>query len=96
MREDRMTIGEALDWLEARKEHYELDDDCQPLAEALGMAIKALEQEPKTGHWIMTNDYFTGAYTSLDYVKCSCCRADSLEEGNFCPNCGAKMEEVEE
>jgi hypothetical protein len=50
-----------------------------------------LEQEPKTGHWIMTNDYLTAAYESIDYVKCSCCGEDSLEEGDFCPNCGAKM-----
>lgn len=41
-----MTREEALDWIKARKEHYELDDNCQPLAEALGMAIEALEQEP--------------------------------------------------
>lgn len=47
------------------------------------------------GHWIMTNDYFTGAYESIDYVECSCCHADSLEEGNYCPNCGAEMSEVE-
>jgi hypothetical protein len=45
----------------------------------------------KKGHWIMTNDYFTGAYGSIDYVKCSCCGEESLEEGNFCPNCGAEM-----
>lgn len=44
------------------------------------------------GHWIETNDYFTGAYESIDYVECSCCHADSLEEGNYCPNCGAEME----
>jgi hypothetical protein len=60
---------------------------------------KPLEQEsqirPK-GHWIQTNDYFTGAYESIDYVECSCCHADSLEEGNYCPNCGAEMSEVEE
>ena len=49
-------------------------------------------QEPKTGHWIMTGDYYTGAYGSLDYVRCSCCNYESLEEGNYCPNCGAKME----
>ena len=47
----------------------------------------------KTGHWIMTSDYYTGAYGTIDYVKCSCCGEDSLEEGNFCPNCGAKMVE---
>jgi len=64
--------------------------------EALEMAIKALEQEPRKGHWIMTSDYLTTAYGSVDYVKCSCCGEDSLEEGNYCPNCGAEMEEVEE
>ena len=47
------------------------------------------------GHWIMTNDYLTTAYGSVDYVKCSCCGEDSLEEGNFCPNCGADMREGE-
>lgn len=55
-------------------------------------AIKALNQEPKIGYWIKTGDYYTGAYGSIEYVKCSCCHEDSLEEGNYCPNCGAKME----
>ena len=32
-------------------------------------------------------------FESIDYVKCSCCNEDSLEEGTYCPNCGAKMEE---
>lgn len=58
------------------------------------LILELLEQEPKTGHWIMTSDYFTTAYGSVDYVKCSCCGEDSLEEGDFCPNCGAKMQEV--
>ena len=59
--------------------------------EAKRMAIEALEQEPKTGHWIMTSDYYTGAYGTIDYVKCSCCGEKSLEEGDFCPYCGADM-----
>jgi hypothetical protein len=50
----------------------------------------------KKGHWIMTSDYLTTAYGSVDYVKCSCCGEDSLEEGNYCPNCGADMREVKE
>ena len=49
----------------------------------------------RTGHWIMTGDYYTGAYGSIDYVECSCCHKYSLEEGEFCPNCGAKMESEE-
>ena len=53
-------------------------------------------QEPRKGHWIMTSDYLTTAYGSIDYVKCSCCGEDSLEEGDYCPNCGADMREVEE
>jgi uncharacterized OB-fold protein len=64
--------------------------------EAKDMAIKALEQEPRKGHWIMTSDYLTTAYGSVDYVKCSCCGEDSLEEGDYCPNCGADMRKVEE
>ena len=59
-------------------------------------AIKELEQEPKTGRWIMTSDYLTTAYGSIDYVKCSCCGEYSLEEGDYCPNCGAKMIEPQE
>lgn len=53
-------------------------------------------QEPRKGHWIKTCFHYTGVYSSLDYVRCSCCKHESLEEGNYCPNCGAKMEsEVE-
>lgn len=47
--------------------------------------------KPRTGHWIRTGAYYTGAYGSIDYVECSCCHEDSLEEGDYCPNCGAKM-----
>lgn len=57
---------------------------------------RILGLKPKTGHWIMTGDYYTGAYGTIDYVKCSCCGEDSLEEGNFCPNCGEKMIEAHE
>ena len=43
------------------------------------------------GHWINTPDYLTCAYGCIGYVKCSECGEDSLEEGDFCPNCGAYM-----
>jgi len=55
-------------------------------------ALPPVQPKAKTGHWIATRDYLTTAYGSIDYVKCSCCGEDSLEEGDFCPNCGAKME----
>ena len=60
---------------------------------AIDMAIKALEQEPKTGHWIERND------DHYDWYECSECgygaEGEITMEGgvrfNYCPNCGADM-----
>lgn len=54
-------------------------------------------EERKHGHWIETNEYYTGAYESLYYYKCSVCGAVILEDvdfgvGNYCQQCGAKMD----
>jgi hypothetical protein len=84
-----MTREEAIEMLKKDKEQR---GNCF-ISDALDMAIKALEQKPKIGHWITTSDYLTTAYGSVDYVKCSCCDEYSLEEGYYCPNCGAKMED---
>lgn len=58
--------------------------------------LPSVTPEPKIGHWIMTGDYHASAFGNIEYVKCSCCREYSLEEGNYCPNCGAKMQEDKE
>jgi len=61
--------------------------------EALKMAIKALEQEPKTGHWILTSD------DDCEYCTCSECGYQNGENWmigsviKFCQECGAKMAE---
>ncbi len=55
--------------------------------------LPSVTPQPKTGHWIATGAYFTGAYSSIDYVECSCCGYESLEEGHYCPFCGARMED---
>jgi hypothetical protein len=88
---------------EALYEHFHDEDAPNNITEVrLGTVRNFVKGFPfttptrKKGHWIMTNDYLTAAYGSIDYVKCSCCCEESLEEGNYCPNCGAKMEEVEE
>lgn len=57
-------------------------------------------QEPKTGEWCKQNDDY------FDWYECSECGYGSEGEmqysseydvrTNFCPNCGAKMQEVEE
>lgn len=39
-----MTIEESLEWLISRKEHYEMDDNCQELAQALELAIEIMRK----------------------------------------------------
>ena len=60
--------------------------------EFLDMAIKALEQEPKTGHWITLKD----EWGDINEAVCSCCDSNGHHKWNYCPNCGADMREVEE
>lgn len=50
---------------------------------------KPLEQEPKKGHWI---PYLKEGLI----VKCSECKSRYTLGYNYCPNCGADMQEVEE
>ena len=52
------------------------------------MAIKALEQEPKTGHW---KPYLK---EGLRY-QCSACDSRFDTPWEYCPHCGAKMAETE-
>lgn len=74
-------------------------------SEAWQMAIKALSQEPKTGHWI---DYDSNE-DKYDKIKCSECGHSFIVDSyhwcdigftkddlNYCPNCGAKMLEPQE
>ena len=63
--------------------------------EALDMAIKALEQQPKTGHWIADVDRWGDIVTTVNGYRCSECNTFDTDKDNYCPNCGAKME-VEE
>lgn len=58
------------------------------LCEAHYMAIKALEQEPKTGNWIDMDEGFSPC-------ECSECGAVEFNKSNYCPNCGARMESEE-
>ena len=69
-----------------------LDEDISIILEEL----PPVKPTRKKGYWIMTNDFYTGTYGTIVYVKCSCCGEKSIEEGNFCPNCGAEMGSEEE
>lgn len=65
------------------------------LNEAIDVAIEALEQESKTGHWI---------YTLEDWNKWECSECGFTKRTDvhvsigykYCPSCGAKMESKEE
>ncbi|MCR5312170.1 MAG: hypothetical protein K6E54_00710 [Bacteroidaceae bacterium] len=70
----------------------------EEIAEAFDVAFRALEQEPKQGHWIMVSDR-TDWYDAT--FKCSCCdreiitpyelKGDIYNDYPYC-HCGAKME----
>ena len=47
--------------------------------------LESLEAEPKHGRWIWQGHY----------LVCSECGKEN-DRTNYCPNCGAKMDEVEE
>ena len=44
--------------------------------------LPSVNPQPKTGHWIYMGGHF-----------CSICDEQSVWKFNYCPNCGAKMEE---
>lgn len=59
--------------------------------EILDLATKALEQEPKTGHWIIEGDCEGKTRTCV----CDICGEKTgkytWKNPNYCSNCGAKM-----
>ena len=86
----KMTHDEMIDTLKGLV-FGSLDRTTAKEREALNMAIKALEQEPKTGHWI-TLDYQKGKF------ECSECHTQGYVDTcmykpiwEFCPRCGADM-----
>lgn len=58
------------------------------MKESISMAINALEQEPKTGHWFNSKVYD-------NFYICSECGESGYNTFKYCPNCGAKMESEE-
>ena len=92
-----MTREEMLDWLYRLRSQiyvYMPKDWLIPMKDALDMAIKALEQEPKTGHWIYNDECHEHGHCS----ECGYGRIDLVDgqPHNFCRRCGAKMVEPQE
>ena len=70
--------------LPASKEAYERAARIVAQMHPVNIAI----MEQKTGRWINIRPLLTAA-------RCSECKSAFAEKTNFCPNCGAKMEETE-
>ena len=70
------------------------------IRKSLNMAIKALEQQPKTGYWIKEESPF--GWDGHSYQCSECGRSihldtevEDLDDYPYC-HCGAKMQEKEE
>lgn len=98
-----MTREEAIKYFKRHLDLYCVDGISR---EAEEMAIQALSQEPKTGHW-MRKTKVDGVYDIAGVktwgVKCQCDKCDFattvIEDFGYykyCPNCGAKMIESED
>lgn len=64
--------------------------------EALNMAIKALEQQPKSGEWEKT--FESNEAEPFILWECSNCHKTirGTMKSDYCPNCGADMRGEEE
>lgn len=69
------------------------------MAEVFDLANKALEQEPKTGHWIGIDEE---PHEDYECDKCGyvvstySANIEPHTEYKFCPNCGCHMVEPQE
>lgn len=75
-------------------------DTCES-RESHKMAIKALEQEPKTGHWILADAQNKEDIENDNYrFICSECQCSDIHAKGvvvpYCWKCGAKMIELQE
>lgn len=67
------------------------------LLERVERAEKQLAESERHGHWIYQPYPYIwfGPYNSPEFV-CSVCRGWNHDMSEFCPDCGAKMDEREE
>lgn len=83
-----MTREEAIEKLTFLRDnacnYYFSDED----EDALTMAIEALKHpEPKKGKWIDAREYCS------EFMCSNCHRLNRNNTYNFCPDCGARMED---
>lgn len=92
-----MTKEEAIKIIENIKEIPHIDNMVnRNTDEALSVAINALKSELKHGQWIAKGIRWV-PFVSMWWHKtyeCSNCHSVGFEEMLYCPNCGAKIDEV--
>ena len=75
---------------------------CPKFCKVIKETVKEIEENHNKGKWEMTykrkrKDVTTGLMISAYNCKCSVCGWETGNQGtrfNYCPNCGAKMDEV--
>lgn len=87
-----MTRAEAIDILKNTIVRFGRTNGKTAYAEALQTAIKALEEQPKTGEWNMCYDDDAPQDGIWFCSVCGYARfVDDISPQNFCPQCGARM-----
>lgn len=99
------TLNAIIKELCIKDENYLLQSE-KTIYNVVKNMLSVTPQEPKTGHWTQTNEFFINRDGQFIYkFICSECKSLSYFRksnkkaigANVCPNCGAKMEsEVEE
>lgn len=76
--------------------HHRTEIQHEALKEALSK-VPTVDAEPvRHGHWI---NHFDDLFPEESTQECSVCHAEQMGtmlNDNYCPNCGAKMDEVED
>lgn len=88
-----MTREDAVKVLNALWKYKNCGFSEKKMREALDMAIEALEQEPKIGHWVIAEKFGFGNICECSECKESVWIYKDTDTWNYCPKCGLKMEE---
>lgn len=85
---------QSFKWCTDCKEYDQEKHCCHRYSKVIRDTVEMMKQEPKTGHWIL------GGYDDNYYI-CDKCNYKASEyyfkpRYNYCPNCGAKMVELQE
>ena len=70
----------------------EFSADCVVRKGNRARVIRKQSDDRATGRWIVRNDSDEDGIPFAEYYECSECGGISYNKGNYCSDCGAKME----